>query len=342
MPFGIAAINLVCRGIKVKNLFFQSIIVSLMEKTSLNLQFKKDASLLLLISISIFMVLFMYFRITSSETEIFLSNSLRVLATTVLVAFFSLVSLLLWRIIKLFFTPNYQYNDPKKLLYHLQLPFHSQKFKSIFIVSSIVYFIFFGFLSNMFIYFTTENTVFSIFPRSNLNTQVSPVAASNIGENIQTNRSTESSYTLSGKFLDYNIIVCCNDLGYIPMVIFYITSNFSVLVIPINLLIALLLSILVGLSITLNVFVIRQARTLKTSKKNASGLLGIPTGLLAGCPTCAGSLFYSLLGFNSAALFSYLNIYQMGFIATSIPLLLISVILMMKISKTYYLKCNVN
>lgn len=314
-----------------------------MERTTLiNTQFKKGISVLLLINISIFLVLFLYFRITSSESDIFLSNSLYVLATTVLVAFFSLVALLLWSIIKFLFSANYQEKNPKKLIYHLQLPFHNQKFKLIFVASSIVYFIFFGFLSNMFIYFTNENTIFSIFPRSNPTTQVSPVANNIANEHIQTNRTSESSHTLVGKSFDYDIIVCCNDFGYIPMVIFYVTSNFSILMIPINLLIGLLLSILVGLSVMLNIFVIRQARALKASRKNVSGLLGIPTGLLAGCPTCAGSLFYSLVGFNSVALFSYLNVYQMIFIATSIPLLLISVILMMKISKTYYLSCKVN
>jgi hypothetical protein len=69
--------------------------------------------------------------------------------------------------------------------------------------------------------------------------------------------------------------------------------------------------------------------------------LGISAGLFVGCPTCTGSLFYSLVGFSSLVLFTSLNFYQTIFVVISIPMLFISLLMMMKmLQKSYIDSCK--
>ncbi|MGN6614540.1 MAG: hypothetical protein ACTHKC_05825, partial [Candidatus Nitrosocosmicus sp.] len=141
----------------------------------------------------------------------------------------------------------------------------------------------------------------------------------------------------------YNLIICCNFIGYVPMLILSVNSNFSFLLIPMNFLLGLVISILVGLNLTLNVYILKHIRTMKISKKNFYGLLGMSSGLFVGCPTCAGSFFYSLAGFSSLIAFSYFIFYQIIFIFISIPLLLISLIALSKMYQKKYLdSCKIN
>jgi NADH:ubiquinone oxidoreductase subunit 6 (subunit J) len=76
---------------------------------------------------------------------------------------------------------------------------------------------------------------------------------------------------------------------------------------------------------------------MKLTKKNFYGLLGMSSGLFVGCPTCAGSFFYSLAGFSSLITFSALSLYQIVFIIISVPLLILSVIAMAKLSQKKFL-----
>ena len=108
------------------------------------------------------------------------------------------------------------------------------------------------------------------------------------------------------------------------------TEHFSVLIIPLNLIIATVLSVLVGLNTTLNIFLLSRQKSVKLSKRNFFGVVGISTGLFVGCPTCTGSLFYSLVGISSLVLFTSLNFYQILFVTISIPMLFASLLLMMK------------
>ncbi len=58
----------------------------------------------------------------------------------------------------------------------------------------------------------------------------------------------------------YNLIICCNSLGYVPMLIVSINSNFSFLLIPINFLLGLVISILVGFNMTFNIIFIETTK----------------------------------------------------------------------------------
>ena len=103
----------------------------------------------------------------------------------------------------------------------------------------------------------------------------------------------------------YNLIICCNSIGYVPMMILSVNSTFSFCLIPMNFLLGLIISILVGLNMTFNLYIIKQIRSIKLSRRNLLGSVGISSGLFVGCPTCAGSFFYSIAGFSSLITFSF-------------------------------------
>ena len=141
----------------------------------------------------------------------------------------------------------------------------------------------------------------------------------------------------------YNLIICCNSLGYVPMLILGINSNFSFLLIPMNFLLGIIISVLVGFNLTLNIYLLEKIKSMRQSKRNFFSYVGISSGLFVGCPTCAGSFFYSLAGFSSLITFSYLSFYQIIFVIISIPLLIFSIIVMAKLLQKKYLdSCKIS
>jgi len=288
-----------------------------------------------------FIILYSYSRLTTPGVEVFLSDSLYSLATTVLLAYLACLFLLYLSIHKNYFSKSRIENNPQNLLYHLQSPFKSTKYKLIFLISSLIYFVFFGFLSNIFIYFVDENTVFSIYPfppSDHLPNKENGTHTINHHQNASEIQSPDLYQISSIDYPAYKLIICCNYIGYLPMLIFQFSESLSILLIPLNLIIGTTLSILVGLNVTLNVFILSKNRTVEMSRRNLFGAVGISTGLFVGCPTCMGSLFYSLVGFSSMVLLSSLNIYQILFVIISIPMLFGSLVLMMNILRKTYLK----
>ena len=153
----------------------------------------------------------------------------------------------------------------------------------IFIISSIVYGIFFGFLSQIIIYH--ENVEGDIVP-------------------------------------SISITLCCNYPGYVPMITILLSDTFSILIIPLNLILAISISLMVGFNFALNIYFLRMYRYQSQKKFPAVSTFGIFTGLFVGCPTCAGSLFSLILGFGTSAAISGLAPFQSLFMAISIPILL--------------------
>ena len=256
-------------------------------------------------------------------------------------AYLACLFLLYLSIHKYYFSKSRIENNPQNLLYHLQSPFKSTKYKLIFLISTLIYFVFFGFLSNIFIYFVDENTVFSIYPSPPSDHLPHEANGTHTTDHQQNASEIESSNTdLIGSIVypTYKLIICCNYIGYLPMLILQLSESLSILIIPLNLIIGITLSVLVGLNVTLNIFILSKNRTVEMSKRNLFGAVGISTGLFVGCPTCMGSLFYSLVGFSSMVLLSSLNIYQILFVIISIPMLFGSLILMMNILRKTYLK----
>ena len=62
------------------------------------------------------------------------------------------------------FTKEYFRYDPSKIIYYIQSIFKPRKYKTLFIIIATAYFIFFGFLSSVLIFFNNDGTVFSLFP----------------------------------------------------------------------------------------------------------------------------------------------------------------------------------
>jgi hypothetical protein len=308
-------------------------------------RYKNGLAIPLLVGTILFFIFYFYSRLTSPGVEIFLSDSLYSLAVTVMIAYLSCIFLLFLSIHKYFFSKSKFENHPGNLLYYLQFPFTSLKYKLIFVISSLIYFIFFGFLSNIFIYFVDENTVFSIYPippSDHANEVANGSHTSSHHQNASKIERINSVQNNNILYPSYKLIICCNYIGYLPMLILKLNESLSILIIPLNLIIGITLSVLVGLNVTLNIFILIKNRTERLSKRNLLGAVGISTGLFVGCPTCTGSLFYSLVGFSSMVLLSSLNIYQIFFVIISIPMLFGSLILMMNIlRKTYLRSCQI-
>lgn len=134
-----------------------------------------------------------------------------------------------------------------------------------------------------------------------------------------------------------HITPCCGEVGYVPKIIVYITEQVGLQIIPINLILQIIVSYLVGLnmSIAVNAFSILKKNT------SVGGIAAI-TGLFIACPTCAGT-FFSLFVSASGAIAFTLAITQLQtiFIAVSIPLLIITPIIMARKIKNSGWSCKI-
>lgn len=104
----------------------------------------------------------------------------------------------------------------------------------------------------------------------------------------------------------WKITICCNFPGIIPMFTAYISDNLIIFIIPINLILAVVLSTLVGINITLALYLFQKKRETISSTSNTknkknlsscfSGIGGTTTALFTACPICAGTIFSTILG----------------------------------------------
>ena len=170
--------------------------------------------------------------------------------------------------------------------------FYDRNYWKIMIVAAIGYGIFFGFLSQILVY------------------------------------RADVSFTERGiEVPSLDLIPCCAAPGYMPMATLYITDHFLILIIPLNVILATIVSLLVGFNVALSIFAFRLKKSLQTKTSLAAGI-GATSGLFVGCPTCAGSLISALLGIGIAGAggtsASVLAPFQTLFIAASIPALVVA------------------
>ena len=166
---------------------------------------------------------------------------------------------------------------------------NNKRAKQIFVISAIGYGIFFGLTSGVILYKPEINATDYGFP-------------------------TPPHIELSP---------CCGLPGYMPMIFAFFTEHVGLQIVPLNLVLLVAVSFLVGLNFSL-------AATTFTVAKNAGklGTFGALTGLFVSCPTCAGTAFTMLFGLGASAtgvtlfLTSYEAQLQTIFIAISIPILL--------------------
>jgi hypothetical protein len=178
------------------------------------------------------------------------------------------------------------------LISFITAAFSNRNYWKIMIVATVCYGIFFGFLSQILVY------------------------------------RADVSFTERGiEVPSLDLIPCCSMVGYMPMLTIYITDHFLILIIPLNVILATIVSLLVGFNVALSIFAFRMKKSLQTKTSLAAGI-GATSGLFVGCPTCAGSLISAILGIGIAGAggtsASVLAPFQTLFIAASIPALIIA------------------
>ena len=134
--------------------------------------------------------------------------------------------------------------------------------------------------------------------------------------------------------------MCSSDLeiGYVPKFFFYMTEHVGMLVIPINLILQIAVSYLVGLnaSIAVNAFSILR-------KGAGMGSVAAATGLFIACPTCAGTFLSIFVSASSALAFTIaVTQIQTLLIAVTIPLLVATPMIMSKKIKSSGWSCKIN
>ncbi|MBV9179114.1 MAG: hypothetical protein JO297_18950 [Nitrososphaeraceae archaeon] len=241
---------------------------------------------------SLIMGFIIYYRLTipSGEQPVMITSYLKNLANAVFIlTIASMISIGhgAFRVFKAEQQITYNTNS---LMSYITAVFTDNKYWKVMIVSATGYGIFFGFLSQIFIY------------RGDI------------------------SFTAVGiPIPSISVITCCNIPGYVPLFAAYITNHFLILLMPINIILAVVISVLVGFNISLNLFAYKMMKVQGTRKLTFFESIGVTTGLFVGCPTCAGSLFSALFGFGSGGTaVALLAPFQTLFIIISIPALIIS------------------
>ena len=119
---------------------------------------------------------------------------------------------------------------------------------------------------------------------------------------------------------------CCGEPGYMPTIIVYMTEHIGLQIIPINLVLVVIVSYLVGLNTTLAVNAISI-----TKKSGGLTSIGATTGLFVACPTCISAFFAIFIGTSSAVTFTViLTQLQTLFVGITIPILLLTPIIIAK------------
>lgn len=237
---------------------------------------------------SLILAFIIYSRLTSpSEQTTMIIPELRNLAYAILAITFVSLASIGYGICRILKAERQGAAITGSILYHIATVFSDNKYLRIMVISSIGYGIIFGFLSQIFIY---KNDI---------------------------------SFTEQGIMIpSVNIIPCCNIPGYVPMFTAYLSDHFLVLLIPINVILAVAVSVLVGFNFALSFYTLKLTKITK-NKISFFQSIGLTGGLFVGCPTCAGSIFSALLGFGAGTTIAVLALFQTLFIAITIPALII-------------------
>tara|TARA_B100000586_G_scaffold52675_1_gene35389 strand:- start:105 stop:683 length:579 start_codon:yes stop_codon:yes gene_type:complete len=132
------------------------------------------------------------------------------------------------------------------------------------------------------------------------------------------------------------INACCGEPGYMPEIIVFMTEHVGLQIIPINLLLVVIVTYLVGLNTSL-------AASAFSIAKRSGGLTGIgaTTGLFIACPTCVSTFFAVFVGSSSVIAFTVLlTQLQTLFIGITIPVLLLTPLIIAKKIQTQNNKCE--
>lgn len=132
------------------------------------------------------------------------------------------------------------------------------------------------------------------------------------------------------------VIGCCGSVGTFPVINIHMTQNLGFILIPINLIIPILYSLLISLTISMIVLSIHD-KTLKNRFIKNKGTCGIVSlnafsGFFISCPTCTGNMIItSLLGTGFLVSSSVvLSIYQYALAGLNFAVAIIILLYLMK------------
>ena len=260
-----------------------------------------------MISLIVAFVIYSRFTMVAGEHLVMLTSELKVLASVILAITFASMASVTYGLVKIFKAEQQGSVNSNSLLHYITNAFSEKKYWKIMVIAAITYGIFFGFLSRILIY------------------------------------NNDVSFSQQGISIpSMNIIPCCNIPGYVPMFSAYVTDHFSILVIPLNIILAVAVSGLVGFNVALGVYAFKISTKVRSTRKiTFIGSVGAAGGLFVGCPTCAGSFFSALLGFGVVGeSISALASFQTLFIALSIPVLVITPFLVARSIRSNRRTCN--
>ena len=119
-------------------------------------------------------------------------------------------------------------------------------------------------------------------------------------------------------------------IGYIPSISIYLTNNVGIMLIPINILILIIVSGLVGFNVILSSFSLAHGlRDRKLQRNRSSSILlgsfASIMGLFTACPSCASLfIFGAIFGSLSSSLAVVASTFYVLLLVVSIPLLIVT------------------
>ena len=240
---------------------------------------------------SLILTFIIYGRLTtpSGEQTVMITPYLMNLANAVFTIIFLSMLFVGYGIYRIFKAEQRLKANTNSLMFYITAAFLDNKYWKVMAISAIIYGIFFGFLSQIFIY--RYDISFS-----------------------------EQGITVPS----VNVIPCCNMPGYVPMLTVFPTDHFLIMIIPINIILAVIVSVLVGFNISLTLYAFNLEKAQNIKRVSFVGSVGAISGLFVGCPTCAGSLFSIFLGYSLGTTMAVLAPFQTLFILISIPSLILA------------------
>ncbi len=137
-----------------------------------------------------------------------------------------------------------------------------------------------------------------------------------------------------GFTVDYGVdipsitVISYGPIGYVPALAIYFTDNIGLFVVPINLLVIIIISALVGFNGALSAYAVRRRKEEGSliTKSRSYSLVNLTTStlaLFAVCPTCASFYIFALLaGSLAPSIAAFTVAFYTLFLGISIPLLI--------------------
>lgn len=141
----------------------------------------------------------------------------------------------------------------------------------------------------------------------------------------------------------YNVIIpsahvspCCGEPGYMPKITMYLTEHVGLQIVPINLVLQIIVSYLVGLNTALAISAFSIVK-----KEGGLGGVGATAGLFIACPTCVGAFSSIFVGSAGAIAFTVaITQLQTVFILITIPILFATPFIMARKLKSLNGNCT--